>query len=78
MQISFLWIYLLDLILIHNAAIDEFCKAYMTKLLDVNSLYTNAEFVTNSGLTNDGLHPQEKAYRKLTDFILTGVNSKDE
>lgn len=62
----------------YNAAIDEFCKAYMTKLLDVNSLYTNAEFVTNSGLTNDGLHPQEKAYRKLTDFILTGVNSKDE
>ena len=62
----------------YNAAIEEFCKAYMTKLLDINSLYTNEEFAVGSGLTNDGLHPQEKAYRKLTDYILTGVNSKDE
>ena len=62
----------------YNAAIEEFCKAYMTKLLDINSLYTNEEFVVGSGLTNDGLHPQEKAYRKLTDYILTGVISEDE
>lgn len=62
----------------YNAAIEEYCMAAMTKLLNVNSIYTKAEFKAGSELTNDGLHPSTVAYKALTEYILTGVVNKDE
>ena len=55
----------------YNEAIDDLCKAYMCKLLDVSKLFNRSNMAIYS---KDGLHPNEKGYRVLADYMMYGMD----
>ncbi len=52
----------------YNDAIQEVALAQLVRVIDVEHLFTPAEFVPP--ISTDGLHPQSEGYAVLTDYIL--------
>lgn len=58
----------------YNLAIQHICRIYDLTLIDVSKLYkVPQDFIGENKVSDDGLHPNQKGYKLLTNYILNQV-----
>lgn len=56
-------------------AIENACRSYMLKMINIQNLFEVTEF--NGNYSNDGLHLNDNGYKVLVDYILSGQNNEN-